>query len=223
MAAALIVTPMVSNEEATASCVAPSVTFKPAKVARGGVLSITGRYFGDDCADTGTLPGGVGPLGHPLTGLTIVIDQGSLEFPVAAGSAGADYAFKVDVVVPSGLAPGEASLNVLGAGDARLTITPPLVITSNAPPGTDKSAVATFGSPPPTDTEPDGSLPPVPIPAEIPDVPLATAPPLSAAPIDDGIGRSTDLQKAIAVGVAGLVAIGATIFGVWTRAKRRGW
>ncbi len=88
------------------------------------MLTITGKYFGDDCLDTGTLPPGVGALGNPLTGILIVIDQGSLEFPVANGSADSDYSFQVDVVVPSELAPGEASINILAVGDARLTVDP---------------------------------------------------------------------------------------------------
>ena len=88
------------------------------------MLTITGQYFGDDCLDTGTVPPGVGALGNPLTGLAIVIDQGEREFLVATGSADSDYSFQVDVVVPSELEPGEASMSIIGAGDARLTINP---------------------------------------------------------------------------------------------------
>ncbi len=133
MAAALIAAPVVTDHPAGASCPAPVLTFKPTKVSRGGTLTITGQHLGDECLDTGTIPQGVGPLGAPLTGLTIVIDQGSNEFVVATGSADSNYSFQVDVVVPPKLEPGEATLAVLSAGDGRLTISPSLVI-SSAPP-----------------------------------------------------------------------------------------
>jgi hypothetical protein len=203
-----------------ASCVGPTVTFKPARIARGDVLTITGQYFGDDCLDTGTVPPGVGPLGNPLTGLAIVIDQGEREFLVATGSADNDYEFEVDVVVPSELEPGEASLSVIGAGDARLPVTPALVISTTPPPDSDEATVATFGPQPTTDTEPPGSvLPPI-LPADIPDEPLDTAPPLSTIPIDDDRDNS-GVQQAISVGVAGVVAIGALGFALWSRSRRR--
>ena len=210
----------VSPSPATASCVAPVVKFKPTRVARGGVLTITGQYFGDDCLDTGTLPAGIGPLGNPLTGLVVVIDQGTREFVVASGSAGSDYTFKVDVVVPSGLEPGDASINVLGVGDARLTTDTPLVISNAAPAsGSTDTTVATFGPPTTPDTEPPGSSTPAPLPAEIPDDPVATAPPLSAVTIVESTD-SRDLQRAIGVGVAGVVTIGAIGFAVWSRSRR---
>jgi hypothetical protein len=196
------------------------VKFKPTRVARGGVLTITGQYFGDDCLDTGTLPPGVGPLGNPLTGLVVVIDQGTREFVVANGSAGSDYAFKVDVVVPSGLEPGDASINVLGVGDARLTTDTPLVIANAAPAsGSSDTTVATFGPPTPPDTEPPGSSAPPVLPAEIPDDPVATAPPLSAVPVVENTDNR-DLQRAIGVGIAGVVAFGAVGFAVWSRSRR---
>lgn len=185
-------------------------------------MTITGRYFGDDCLDTGTLPPRVGALGNPLTGLVIVIDQGTHEFVVANGSAGTDYAFKVQVVVPSGLEPGDASVNVLGVGDARLTTDTPLVISSAPPVGPTDSTVPTFGPETTPDTVPTGSTAPALLPAEIPDDPVATAPPLSAAPIVEN-GDNRDLQRAIGVGIAGVVAIGATVFAVWSRSRRRGY
>jgi hypothetical protein len=219
-AAALCAVPLLSDQLATASCAAPTVKFKPARIARGGVLTITGQYFGDDCLDTGTVPQGVGPLGSPLTGLAIVIDQGEREFLLATGSADSDYAFEVDVVVPSELEPGEASLSIIGAGDARLTITPTLVI-SNAPPvDTAEATVETFGPEVTTDTQPPGSVPPLILPADIPDEPVDTSPPLSTVPIEDDTD-SSGVQRAISVGVAGVVAIGALGFALWSRSRRR--
>lgn len=209
---------IVPDQPAAASCVAPAVTFRPGRVTRGAVLTITGKYFGDDCLDTGTLPPGVGALGNPLTGIVIVIDQGSLEFVVANGSADDDYSFQVDVVVPAGLAPGEASINVLAAGDARLTIDPPLVISSASPIGSDVESVAAFG-PPTTAPELVDSVPPVVLPADIPDEPAATAPPLSTAPIEPD--DNTSRQRAISAGFAGVVAIAAIGYAWWRRSKRR--
>lgn len=219
VATAFITAPLIPEHSASASCVAPIVKFKPTKVTRGGTVTITGQYLGDDCLDTGTPPQGVGPLGNPLTGLVIVVDQGSNEFVVATGSADGDYTFHVDVVVPSKLEPGEATLSVVGAGDARLTLSPALVISSAPPVSSPHATEATFGPPTTPDTEPNGTDPPPVLPAEIPDEPVATAPQSSIAPIATD-SHNTDLQRAIGVGVAGVVAIGATAFAVWARTRR---
>ena len=220
MATAFLVAPAISNHAASASCVGPVLSFKPTKVVRGGTVTISGQNLGDDCLDTGTLPQGVGPLGTPLTGLAIVIDQGTNEFVVATGSADSHYSFRVDVVVPSKLEPGEATLAVLGAGDARLTISPSLDISTAPPLGSADTTAVTFGPPTTPDTEPTGTAAPIVLPAEIPDESVATAPPVSAAPIEQN-SDNTNLQKAIGVGVAGAVAIGATAFAVWARSRRK--
>jgi hypothetical protein len=223
MAAAVLAAPMGSPHPVGASCVAPALQFKPARVARGGELTITGQNLGDDCLDTGTLPPGVGALGQPMTGLVIVIDQADLEFVVATGSADSHYGFRVKIVVPAGLAPGDATVQLLGAGDARLTTDVALVISNASPIGSAVATVATFGPQTTPDTEPLGSSPPIPLPAEIPDEPSATTPTLSTTAIVDGGSTTGDLQRAIAVGVAGIVAIGATVVAVRGRWKRRGW
>jgi hypothetical protein len=187
------------------------------------VLTISGQQFGDDCLDTGTLPPGIGPLGTPLEGLAIVIVQGSNEFVLASGSADSDYEFRVEVVVPAELEPGEATLNILGAGDARLTVTPTLRITSAEPSGPTETTIATFGPPTTLEPEPPGTDPVVVLPAEIPDGPPATTPTLSTTPVavnDDN--NHTDQQRAISVGFAGVVAIAAIVFAVWNRSNRRG-
>jgi hypothetical protein len=198
------------------------VTFKPAKIARGSVLTITGKYFGDDCLDTGTVPQGIGPLGNPMSGLAIVIDQGTNEFVVATGSARSNYAFQVDVVVPPGLEPGEASIIVVAAGDARLPADRPLVISEAPSVSSAEATVATFGptTTATTDTQPQGSVPPPLLPADIPDEQVATVPPLSTAPTvdDSNIG---DQRLAIGIGIVAALAIGATGFAVWSRSKKR--
>ena len=191
--------------------------FRPSRIARGGVVTITGSKFGDCLANA------VGPLGNPLTGLAIVIDQGTNEFLVATGSADSGYAFRVDIVVPSGLEPGEASLNLLGAGDARLAITPSLIISNASPISSAEPTVATFGPEPTTDTEPDATVPPPILPADIPDVNVATLPPLSTAPIATNSTDSDHQRRVLTVGFAVAVAIGAAVFALWSRSKRRRW
>ena len=218
--AAMLAAPLLSNRSAAASCVGPVVKVKPARVARGGVLTVTGQNFGDDCLDAGTVPPGAGPLGQPLTGLVIVIDQGDNEFVVATGSAGSDYAFKVDVVVPASLEPGKAAVALLGAGDARLTTDVALTISSATPVGPAEATVATFGPPPP-DTEPDGTVPPPVLPGDIPDEHVATIPTLSTTPAPDDAGN-VDGRRAVTVGIAVTLGVAALGFALWSRAQRRG-
>src|SRR3954451_10729528 len=118
---------LLTHGTATASCAAPTAKFRPARVARGATMTITGQYFGDQCLDTGTVPEGVGKLGDPLAGLVIVIDQADREYVVASGSADQDYKFSVEIIVPAGLEPGEATVGIL-AGDARMNLDSPLAI-----------------------------------------------------------------------------------------------
>jgi hypothetical protein len=218
-AAALLAAPLVFHQPVAASCAGPTVKFKPAKVVRGSVLTVTGQNFGDDCLDTGTLPQGVGPLGDPLAGLAIVIDQGDKEFVVAAGSAGADYTFRVDIVVPAALEPGPASLAVLGAGDARLGSDLPLTISTAPAIGAGEATVATFGSAT-TDPQPVGSVPPPLLPTDIPDDHVATVPPLSTTPTED-VGLQIDHRRAISVGIVVLLGTGLAGFAIWSVWKRR--
>jgi hypothetical protein len=161
-------------------------------------------------------------LGNPLAGLVIVIDQGTREFVVANGSADSRYEFRVDVVVPAELEPGDALVDVLGVGAARLTTKPTFVISNVPAVSPSESTVAAFGPSTTSDTEPPGSAPAQVLPDAIPDEPAATAPPLSAAPIVES-RDNRDLQRAIGVGVAGVVAIGAIAFAIWSRSRRRGY
>jgi hypothetical protein len=221
-ATALLAAPWMLDRQPIADCAAPIVKFKPTRVARGGVLTITGQNFGD-CLSSGTVPGSVGPLGTPLVGLAIVIDQGDREFLVARGSADSDYEFEVEIVVPEELEPGEASLNLLGGGDARLAISPTLVISGAQPISSAEATLATFGPQPNTDTEADASVPPPILPADIPDENAATVPPLSTAPVEIDGSDSDHQRRILAVGFAVAVAIGGMVFALWSRSKRRGW
>ena len=142
--AAIIVSLLSSHATADASCAQPSARVRPTRVARGATFTVTGQNFGDGCFDTGTVPAGVGRLGDPLTGLTIVIDQADREYIVATGSADAGYEFTVDIVVPRDLEPGQATVSII-AGDARMNLDTPLVISAVSPIGKGDAAVATFG------------------------------------------------------------------------------
>ena len=85
------------------------------------------------------------------------------------------------------------------------------MISSASPIGSAVATVATFGPPTTPDTEPLGSLPPIPLPAEIPDEQTTATPTGSTTAIVDGGSTTGDQQRAIAVGVAGVVAIAATV------------
>jgi hypothetical protein len=221
VAMVLFTAPPATSDPTAPACPAPVVRFKPARIARGGHVTITGSNFGD-CLISGTVPV-AGPLGNPLTGLLIVIDQGTSEFVVANGSADSDYSFKVDVVVPADLEPGEASLNLIGSGDARMAISPSLVISNASPISSAEPAVATFGPAPPTDTAPDATVPPPILPADIPDENVVTVPTLSTAPLEIDTSNSDRQRRILTVGFAVAVGIGAVGFALWSRSKRRGW
>jgi hypothetical protein len=208
-----------SHETTIAACPTPTVKFRPTRVARGATVTITGQNFGDACFDTGTVPEGVGKLGDPLAGLVIVIDQADREYVVASGSADQDYKFSVEIIVPAGLEPGEATVGIL-AGDARMNLDIPLVISAVQPVGDDDEAVATFG--PTTTASPDpavtGATPP--IPAEIPDVrPTTTIAVLDTAPID-AQGTASQTWRAYGLVVGGVAVLLIIGFIAWSRSKR---
>jgi len=219
---ALFTAPPLTVPQPIADCAAPIVRFTPTRVARGGVVTITGQNLGD-CLAPAAPADGVGRLGTPLTGMAIVIDQGDREVLVATGSADSDYRFRVDIVVPADLDPGDASLNLLGGGDARLAISPALRISNASPITSGDPAVATFGPEPTTDTEPDATIPPPILPGDIPDDNVTTIPPLSTAPVEIDNSDSDHQRRVLTVGFAIAVAIGGAGFALWSRSKRRGW
>jgi hypothetical protein len=208
-----------SHGTTTASCPAPTVKFRPARVARGATVTITGQNFGDRCFDTGTVPEGVGRLGDPLAGLVIVIDQADREYVVASGSADQDYKFAVEFVVPAELEPGQATVGIL-AGDARMNLDSPLLISAVQPVGEDDRTVATFG--PTTSTSPQSAVTEAtpPIPAEIPDLqPTTTIAVLDTAPIDEQ-GTSSQTWRAYALVVGGVAVLLIIGFIAWSRSQR---
>jgi len=210
---------LLTHGTATASCAAPTAKFRPARVARGATMTITGQYFGDQCLDTGTLPEGVGPLGDPLAGLVIVIDQADREYVVAKGSADNAYEFSVDIVVPRGLQPGQATVSIV-AGDARMNVESPLVISAVQPVGDGDEPVATFGPTTTTETNTAATEAPPPIPAEIPDVqPTTTVAVLDTAPVDEP-GTSSQTWRAYGLVVGGVAVLLIIGFIAWSRSRR---
>jgi len=182
-------------------------------------MTVTGQYFGDGCPDTGTLPAGVGPLGDPLTGLVIVIDQGDREYIVANGSADDAYKFSVDIAVPAGLEPGPATVGIL-AGDARLNLDSPLVISAVAPVGAGDEAVATFGPTTTASTDTGVTEAQPPIPAEIPDLqPSTTVAVLDTAPLDEP-STSSQTWRAYGLVVGGVAVLMIIGFIAWSRSRR---
>lgn len=95
---------------AAADCPGPTVEFTPHDVVRGGEVTVTGEAMGDNCYDTGPPPKGEGDLGHPLTGIEIVITQGKSEWILATVDANDKYAFTTQVRIPADASPGEATL-----------------------------------------------------------------------------------------------------------------
>jgi hypothetical protein len=217
--AAIIASLSTSPATAAAACPQPTAKVRPTRVVRGATVTITGQYFGDDCLDTGTVPAGVGRLGNPLTGLVIVIDQADREYVVASGSADADYEFSVDIVVPAGLEPGQATVSIV-AGDARMNLDTPLVVSTSAAIGKGDTAVATFGPTTiaPTDT-PITEAPP-PIPAEIPDLqPTTTVAVAQTAPVDQA-GTPSQTWRAYGLVVGGVAVLTIIGFIAWSRSRR---
>src|SRR4051812_20530715 len=203
----------------TATCPTPTVKFRPTRVARGATVTITGQNFGDGCFDSGTVPEGVGKLGDPLAGLVIVIDQADREYVVASGSADRDYKFSVEITVPAGLEPGEATVGIL-AGDARMNLDSPLVISAVQPVGEDDQTVATFGPTTTASADPAVTEATPPIPAEIPDLqPTTTIAVLDTAPIDEQ-GTSSQTWRAYGLAVGGVAVLLIIGFIAWSRSKR---
>lgn len=136
---------------AGASCIGPMIEVSVTgpgggeAVGRGETLDVRGSGFGTDCYDTGPPPEGEGVLGRPGTGIEVVFTQAGTEVVVAEGRASPDYSFDVTVVVPAGLAPGEAVVSArYGAG--LQTHDNPIVRVSDAVPVARAGAeMATFG------------------------------------------------------------------------------
>ena len=111
---------------------------------RGQTVTIKGEGWGDECYDTGPPPPGQGALGTPVTGIEIVLTQGSTETVVARGDADATYRFTVDITVPDSLQPGTATLSARSSQVPAFALPQPLTVSAQ-PSSTTDQTVATFG------------------------------------------------------------------------------
>jgi hypothetical protein len=102
---------------ASAACVGPELSYDGLQVRPGDTVRVVGRYWGDDCFDTGPAPAGQGDLGLPRQGIEVVFVQGGKQTVVARGNADADYQFQVDTVIPRTAAPGGARLAARATGE----------------------------------------------------------------------------------------------------------
>ena len=113
---AVIVVGLLEPGAARADCIGPTFSHTGGEFAHGEIVTVTGYGFGDNCYDTGPPPPGEGSLGQPLTGIEVYFDQGGEHHRVAVGNADEDYAWQVQIPVPSNLDIGEAHLVVLSNG-----------------------------------------------------------------------------------------------------------
>jgi hypothetical protein len=102
-----------------ASCVAPMLTVKPAKVHAGDEVTVTGEWFADGCNDT--VVNGETPQPPPaFTDMTIEFHQGDKTWPVATDvdAEGEHYAFETTVQIPDDVHEGKATMQAKDHGFA---------------------------------------------------------------------------------------------------------
>jgi hypothetical protein len=108
--AALAATFTATAGPAAASCVGPMLESNSGPAGPGAVVMVRGRYFGDQCYDTGIPSGAHGGLGDPILTITLYVVQDGVDHVVARGSADDGYAFQVDIELPATLHAGPAQL-----------------------------------------------------------------------------------------------------------------
>lgn len=124
---------------AQASCASPRISSSATNVTRGETITVKGDAWGTGCNDTNRKPGQPA-LGAPKTDIVIEIVQDGKHVVLAKGNATNSYSFTVQLVVPSTLQPGTATLTAgTGTGPVELTV-------SNKPPVAEtRGAVVRFG------------------------------------------------------------------------------
>jgi hypothetical protein len=109
---------------AVAQCQASILQVEPAGAGPGREVTVTGQGFGRGCTDV--IPEGqVPPPDPPQAGIRLVFMQGNRRTPLTTVDAGADYTFKVSIVVPEWARPGSATFRAetpLAPVDARFTV-----------------------------------------------------------------------------------------------------
>ena len=146
---------------AVAACAGPAISVMTSEAARGETVTVRGTGYGTNCYDTGPPPPGEGALGVPLDDIAVTFEQGGTQTRVARGAADATYGFEVDVVVPTRLQPGPATLLAFkNATDPQKGGSQPIAMTiTDAPaPSGEPTGVNVFGpgrvAPPSDELEP---------------------------------------------------------------------
>lgn len=114
LAAVVVLVLQAGGSRASADCAGPVVEVSPASGEPGTALTVTGRYWGTDCYDTGPPPPGVGPLGLPDTGIEVTfVDAAGTSTPLGTVDAVDDYTIRLDAAVPAGAAAGEGRIEAV--------------------------------------------------------------------------------------------------------------
>lgn len=105
--------PAAGGGVSAATCIAPTLTLKPAKAAPGDEVKVSGEWFVDGCNDTG-----MGEAPKALTGMTLEVIQGHESWPVASGvdATGENSSFEVSIEVPADAQAGKATVQATDYG-----------------------------------------------------------------------------------------------------------
>jgi hypothetical protein len=114
--AALLVLPVLAVGEASANCAGPVIEVQPASGAAGDRMTVTGRFWGTNCYDTGPPPAGEGPLGPPDTGIEITfVDAAGSPTVLGTVDASAEYTIRLATAVPAGAVDGAARIEAVSS------------------------------------------------------------------------------------------------------------
>ncbi len=195
---------------ARADCAGPMVEVSEKDLDRANDVTIIGRFWGDNCYDTGAPPAGEGTLGKPIDPIEIVFVQNGTDFPVALGAADEDYEFSVTLPVPWDLEPGPAQMVVRSIGGDWPIDAPVEVMVTDAATSAFRTTITRFG-PEASDVAPVE-------PAAVEAVPDAAARDAGAPPEPDAESRSSDQADSgnseLLLWAVGGLAVGATLVAV---------
>lgn len=107
---AVILGVVVLQDPAGADCAGPEISHDTGEFSHHSTVTVTGRFFGDNCYDTGPPPEGEGSLGRPLTAIEVLLVQDGSEWVVASGNADESYTFEVEITIPADVAPGHVEV-----------------------------------------------------------------------------------------------------------------
>lgn len=133
-AVALALFTIADASPAGADCSGPTVRHPVAALDRGDPIVVEGTTMGDNCYDFGAPPPGQSALGRPLTGIEIVLLQGTDEWTLWSGDADEDYTMVAEVIIPLDATPGPARIETrLQGGSLAADWQPEVEISTEAP------------------------------------------------------------------------------------------